>query len=81
MGKFKITVDPKTIGDMELEYLSEKEKEIRWEKVREAIKNNEQPYEIVVEIEDDPFLDNMVKSKALISYSMVVMDYTKNKTT
>jgi len=32
--KYKMTVDPKTIGDMELEWLSDKEREARWNKVR-----------------------------------------------
>lgn len=78
--KYKIKVDPKTIGDMELEYLTPEEREKRWERVREAIKNDEQPYEVEVEIEESSFLDSdksTSNKNSCVSHKIVIWDTSK----
>ena len=78
MKKYKMTVDPKTIGDMELEWLSDKEREARWNKVRKIIKENEQPYEITIEVEYNPILDREKEINATTSYNMFIWDTTED---
>ena len=84
--KYKLKIDPKKVGDCEMEYLSPEEQEKRWAQVKEAIKNDEQPYETEIEVEDNPVLDSNRHiagcdpyDKSTTSYSFVVWDTKENK--
>ena len=84
--KYKLKINPKAIGDCEMEYLSPEEQKVRWEQVRKAIKNNEEPYELELEVEDSPLLgDNRYIAgcdpydKSTTSYSFVIWDTKENK--
>lgn len=71
--KYKIKVNPLTVGDFEMEWLSPEEQKIRWNKVKDNIKNNVQPYMLDLEVESCPILD-ISSQIPTTSYKMIIID-------